>query len=518
MEKNKQILINMIAQIISFIVNVGISFFLTAFIVKNIGKEIFGFWGLANNFVSYIGVLTIALNSTVNRFVTISLHKKDYTSANKYFSSVALANITLSAILIIPILLLVTFLDNMLVIPKEFVIDIKLLWLFIFINFLVNLGSGVLEVSTFAKNRLDMVATTTIISNTTRALLLIILFNLLSPHLWYVGLALLICTFYTASARYRFFKRLTPKLMIKRKYFDWKFMKEMLLIGFWNSFNQLSIILITGLNLLITNLLIGAKDMSLLSVAVTIPTQIQSFVQIVANTFSPKLTATYAKGDLSVLAKEVIFSMKVTGYLGSIPIIGLMIFGGDFFPLWLNTVSSADITKIQLLSILTLIPLIGNTFINPLFNINTVLAKVKIPVLTNFLIGILNIVIVYVLIRYFNLGVYTVAGVSAILVLGRMLLFVPIYSAHILKLSWLTFYKFLLKGFLSLTIVIFVLLSIKFVTDINSWGSLAIVCSIAGIVGYFINFLLIFNREEKRTVINVLKRKFKNKNLTRRAE
>ncbi len=495
----------MIAQIMSFIINVGISFFLTAFIVKNIGKEIYGFWGLANNFVSYIGVLTIALNSTVNRFVTIALQKQDYMSANKYFSSVALANIGLSAIFLIPILLVIVFLDTVLIIPREFVVDIKLLWLFIFINFLVNLGSGVLEVSTFARNRLDMVAITTIISNAIRAVLLIVVFNLLTPNLWYVGLILLICTIYTASKRYRFFKKLTPKLKIKKKYFDWKYLKEMLLIGAWNSFNQLSIILITGLNLLITNILIGPKDMSLLAVAVTIPTQIQSFVQVVANTFSPKLTAIYAKDDLSSLTSGVIFSMKVTGFLGSIPIIGLMIFGGDFFPLWLNTVSKEDITKIQLLSVLSLIPLLGNTFINPLFNINTVLAKVKIPVLTNFLIGILNIVTVYVLLQYFNLGVYTVAGVSAVLVLGRMLFFVPIYSAYILKLSLFTFYKFLIRGFLSLIVISIIFFIISLVIDINSWWSLVVVCSSMGTIGYFINFLLIFNKEEKRTVINIIK-------------
>ena len=72
--------------------------------------------------------------------------------------------------------------------------------------------------------------------------------------------------------------------------------------------------------------------------------------------------------------------------------------------------SDNEIVKIQILSVLTLLPLICNTIFNPLFNVNTITAKIKLPVITNLIMGGANIIIVYLLINYTNLGVYAVAS------------------------------------------------------------------------------------------------------------
>ncbi|CAG9612124.1 putative membrane protein EpsK [Bacillus rhizoplanae] len=510
MGKNKQIVINMITQMISFIINIAISFFLTSFIVEKIGKEVFGFWGLANNFISYITVFTVALNSMLSRFVTIKLHQNDLESANKYFSSVAIANIALSLILSVPTAILILFLEKVINIPGDFIFDVKLLWLFLFFSFFLSLSTSVFDVATFAKNRLDLAASINIKSNILRASLLIVLYIYMSPHLWYIGFTFLICTLYVVFAKFHFRKKLTPELIIKRNYFDWKSMKELLAVGFWNSINQLNSIFMTGLDLLITNIFIGATDMSMLSVAKTIPMQLQTFVQMIANTFTPQLTITYAKKNLSDFIKQVIFSMKITGFLGSVPIIGLVVFGQNFFSLWLNSLSHNEIIKVQILSILTLLPMLCNTFVNPLFNVNTITAKVKLPVITNLVIGVLNICIVYLLIKYTDLGVFAVAGVSAIMVLVRMILFVPIYAAYILNVKWYTFYWVLLRGTFALVILTITFMTINHLTNITSWFSFVIICILTGLFGYILNFFIIFNNYEKSMIINMLKRKLTN--------
>ena len=60
---NKQTRVNFIAQVISFAINICISFFLTPFIIKNIGIEANGFVTLANNVVEYAQIFTLAINS-----------------------------------------------------------------------------------------------------------------------------------------------------------------------------------------------------------------------------------------------------------------------------------------------------------------------------------------------------------------------------------------------------------------------------------------------------------------------
>ena len=88
MNNNKQLAINLIAQITTFLITFGIGFFLSPFIVKHIGVEANGFVSLGNNFVAYAGILSTALNSMASRFITIHYVKKDYKTSNEYFSSV----------------------------------------------------------------------------------------------------------------------------------------------------------------------------------------------------------------------------------------------------------------------------------------------------------------------------------------------------------------------------------------------------------------------------------------------
>ncbi|EOU2023426.1 hypothetical protein C4D21_09680, partial [Clostridium perfringens] len=87
MNEKKQLSINISAQLISFSLNLMINFLLTQFLVNNIGTETFGFIGLANNFIQYIEVVTVAFNTMASRFITIKILQNDINGANEYFST-----------------------------------------------------------------------------------------------------------------------------------------------------------------------------------------------------------------------------------------------------------------------------------------------------------------------------------------------------------------------------------------------------------------------------------------------
>lgn len=76
MNNKKSLFINMIATTLAFVINAVISFIITPYLVKILGDEAYGFIGLANNFVSYASIITVALNSMAARFITIEIHKK----------------------------------------------------------------------------------------------------------------------------------------------------------------------------------------------------------------------------------------------------------------------------------------------------------------------------------------------------------------------------------------------------------------------------------------------------------
>ena len=85
---NKRLVISVVANIIACLVNMGIGFFLTPYVVNNIGSDAYGFVSLANNFTSYASIITVALNSMAGRFITIEYERGNYKEANSYFTAV----------------------------------------------------------------------------------------------------------------------------------------------------------------------------------------------------------------------------------------------------------------------------------------------------------------------------------------------------------------------------------------------------------------------------------------------
>ena len=124
---------------------------------------------------------------------------------------------------------------------------------------------------------------------------------------------------------------------------------ELFSSGIWNSFNQLSVILLTGLDLLLANLFLGAAKAGEYSIAQTVPLFVGSLIGMLVGVFVPPLAAHYAKNDINGLVREINFSGKVLGVLISVPISGFIVFGDDFYRLW---VPGEDASYLHLLSII----------------------------------------------------------------------------------------------------------------------------------------------------------------------
>lgn len=92
MGDKKQLLVNMIASLVNFVVSIGIGLFLTPYVVHNIGAEAYGFVGLASTFVGYAQLFTVALTSVAGRFITVAYHEGNELKANRYYSSTLAAN------------------------------------------------------------------------------------------------------------------------------------------------------------------------------------------------------------------------------------------------------------------------------------------------------------------------------------------------------------------------------------------------------------------------------------------
>lgn len=501
--KSKQLIFNIVATLLAFVVNTGISFFLTPYITSSIGEEAYGFIALANNFVMYASLVTIALNSMAGRFITIKIHQGKLEEANKYFTSILIANIFFTVILILPSALVVYFLDDFLTISKELIFDVKLLFALIFINFFLSIINATYSTATFVKNRLDLSSKVNIVSYLLRAGLLFVLFAILVPRVSYMGIASCVVSIYVLIMNIYYTKKLLPNISVKKKYFDIKKIIQIIKSGIWNTITKLGQILTDGLDLLVTNIFISPKAMGQFAIVKTITTCLNSFVSTFAGVFSPQQTIDYAKGDLDVVVDDIKFSMKLTSFISNIPYVFLVVFGFYFYKLW---VPDVDTNILNILSILSVLSQLTLSSIVPLWQIFTITNKLKVNSLVTVGTGLLNILIVFILVNTTDLGVIAIAGVSSITGVIKNITYTPIYSAHCLGVSKKTFYPEIFKNLFVTTLLILINLVVYSIFPIDTWAKLFIAIVICGIIGVVLNYLLLFSKEEKRAFLGIIKK------------
>lgn len=502
----KQTGINLISQVTAFVISFCISFFLTPFIIENIGIEANGFVTLASNFVDYAHLFIVAINSMAGRFITIKIHQKNVEDANKYFTSVVFANIAFSVVFSAVFAVAIVYLDRFLNISASSVTDIKILWAFIALNFVISLFGSIYSVSTFVTDRLDKTAITNVRGSIIRVLVLVVCYSFFRPYTFYVGIATVLGGLNFTLSHMRYKKKLIPQLQVGRKYFDFGCIKELIASGIWNSISKLSGILASGLDLLITNIFVNGVAMGVLNLSKTVSNIILSLFATISSIFAPQLTIAYANGDFDEMKRQLIFSVKLMGLLSSIPIAVLMGFGKSFYELWVPT-QNAEL--LQLLTIIACFNLIFALPLEPLYNVFTVCNKIKGPSIAVICFASASILTVFVGLNFIEGEEYKIiyiALVGAFYNTVRVLTFLPIYGAKCLKFKISTFYPAVFRNFLSVIILLGISFVINSVFDINTWAKLIFCCIVVAVVGLVTNAFGIFNKEELREVRNLIVR------------
>lgn len=500
----QSIALNLAASFITYIVTFGISFFLSPYIVRNVGVEAYGFVNLANDFISYASLITIALNALAGRFVTIKIAQGDIEEAKKYYTSVFFGNLILSAVLLIALSIIWIYLEKLINIPDNIFWDVKILFATLFINSIVCTICSVFGMATFVTNKLYLSSIRNIESSIIRAAVLLVLFAICPAKVFYLGITTLITGLYGIIFNIYYTKKLTPELKIQRKYFDLAKIKELVSSGVWNLITRLGQILTDGLDLLITNLFIDATAMGVLSLAKTIPSIITGIVGSMVGSFSPNFTFLYAEGKIEELKRSLKQSMKIMGVICNLPIIVLIVCGDKFFACWQPTQNSK---QLQILSLLTCAGLIVNGGINSIYNIFTVVNKLRYNSIVLLISSMISIGITFILVKTTGLGIYAVAGVSTVIMIIKNVFLIVPYAAKCLGMKWYTFYPDVIRP------IVFVLISssanyfvVKQISG-EGWLNLIICAIITVAISILFGLFIILNKSDRMFLyIKIMKR------------
>lgn len=505
MKNGKALIINMLASMVTFGVSLGISFFFTPYLTDTVGEEAYGFVNLGNNFINYITIITVALNSVAGRFITIEYHKGKKEEASRYFSSVFAANLVMAVGILLIAIPVISNLEYIINILPELVVSVKFLFVFILANFIITIIGTVFTVATFITNTLYLSSIANIVTALLRVFVLSILFGFLPPDVAYIGLSSCICTLVGLIINLVYTKQLIPDINIRKEYVSIGKVKELFGAGIWNSITKLSQVLSDGLDLLITNLWLSQQLMGVLSISQQIPMYIGTLVSMITNLFNPNATMYYAKNDKQGVVSELKTSMKLSSFFSNIIFCGMVVFGKYFFGLW---VPNQDTDLIYSLAVVIMLSVVVSGVTTSLNNVFLITNKLKVNSIFWIIISSLNVVIVFVLLNVTSFGIYAIAGVSKVTGAIANLTFVPLYASYCLKVKWHTFYPIIFKYMLTTLIMGVAFTGLRQICiKPAGWIEFFVLCGLAGTVGAVINYLILLDKNER----DILKNKFLSK-------
>lgn len=509
MNHKKIFSLNLIAQFAVFASNMGINFFLTPYVLEKLGEEAYGFIGLINNFVSYVTIITTALNSLAGRYITLAYHQGKQENAKEYFTSVFYANLVLSVAVLIASFLLNDNVAGLLNVPAHLLTDVKItIWLSA-INTIISLISVVYGVSAFIKNKLYLNSIAQMIAAIARVILIVVMFLMMEAHMWYYVFTAIFAALISLGIQKRITKSLCPEFVIHPRYYRWSRVLSIIKNGVWVSLESFNKLLQTGLDLLISNLYVSAAATGLFSVAKTVPNVLTQITGVISTVFNPELAQFYAENRKKELVESFQFTIRFLSMVMIVPLVGFIVFGQDFYALWLPYKTTEEISLIQTLSILTVLPLLVNAYVEGLYYANTLTNKIKGSVLITFAFSASSILVELVLLVKLDANpLYIIAGTSSFFMIIRYFLVTPIYAAYVLKLPLLTFFPTLVRAVALSVALVGLFMLVDKCYDVSSWGQMVLQCGLCGLGGYIFTIFGLFNEKERKQVLDIVKKKF----------
>lgn len=434
--RDKKLSVNLSVNILSYGISTILSFLITPFIVNHLGKEVYGFYGIANSFVNYITVIATALNSMAAKYITVEKVRGNLLKANQYYTSILFSNVLLCVILT-PILAITVFnLQTILQISDEYLLDVQALFCLIFAAMLLRFSTSVYGTATYITNRMDLKAYIDMAKSIVRLLLYLLLFAFFKPSVIYLGVVIFFLESFNSVVQIFLAHKLIPDLSVERKFFNGGLIVGTLRVGVWNSFNQLGDLMLSSSDLIMANILLGESASGNISIIKTLPSLISGIITAINAVFMPRIAIVYAMNDTEKLVAEVKRAQKILGMFVTPVVVILMVFGPDFYKLWvpnndyilLGKLSTIDVCRMMLIAVVW-----------PVSNLNIVLDRVKLPSLLVIGSGICNIAMMAILTKFTDMGIFSIVVTTLVLTIAFYGGFIPTYPCGLLNIKWNTF-------------------------------------------------------------------------------
>lgn len=496
----KQFPINVVANIAFFILNVGIGIWLVPYLINHLGVAVYGLVPLATSITAYMSLLTISLNGAVSRYLTIDLQKQNVMIANQTFNTTFFGTLGI-VLLIFPVAGLISFfVPNILDVPVGQESNARLLFFAVMAAFLVNTVNSNFAVSSFAKNRFDLIKGVEGLGLVGRVFFIVLLFNLFSPQIGYVGLSSLGGTLVALIFGIWIWRKLTPQLKVHLRSFTRSRLSDLTGMGGWMFVNQVAMLLFLNIDLIVVNKLFGAESGGKYASVLQWTVLLRSMAVTLSGVLTPIILTYYTHEQMDQVLNVSKKAVKFLGLTMALPIGLVCGFAAPLLSIWIGSEFSGFAPLMWLL--------VGHLCINlavlPLFSIQVALNKVKIPGIVTLSMGICNFILAILLPLLFGWHIYGVAAAGAIVLTLKNAIFTPWYGAQILDKPWYTFINSILPGVIAAIAVAIISFGIAHNFDQSGWIDLIISFGVISLAYLLVVVFIVLRWDERKLLLSFI--------------
>lgn len=455
-----RVLKNVVFNASGYLVNAAILFFLTPYVVDQLGDGVAGGWQLIMSLVGHYGLLDLGIRSAIGFFVAEEWARRSQAGVNRVMST---AVVYLGGIAIVTGLVTVGvwwlarvqqsfFLERWPELSAAELEGIPTALLIMGLGFSVNLVMAAYNTVLYATQRHDIQNAVGVGQLVVRALLT---WWVLQAGHGVIGLALVVTLANALGwlAYWLLAHRLMPGLRVRPYLHHRKVVRPLFRYGFFNSLVNAGDLVLVNSDSILIGIFVTAQAVVFYNYGAMLVPQLMMVIQSVTWAFTPYATACYATRDFAALRKLLFAGTRGTVALGVILGMGMILYGKDFLQLWIDPrytsgkVYTSSATVLAVLATATILRATQSCTRQILFGIN----QVRFLGVLSLLEAGANLLISCALVGPF--GLLGIAIGTLIPVFLTQALVQPIYVARILQVSYSRFLSTVLRAGVPLALV-----------------------------------------------------------------
>ncbi len=320
---------------LAFAFNVGVSFFLSPFIVHRLGNTAYGIWVLLGSLVGYMGLLDLGVRGAVMRYVARHHARHEDEEAGRIasaglviFGAAGLVGLSASAVVAV-------LLDRIFKIPADIVPVARAVVLIGGLNIATSLISGVFGGTVAAMQRFDLSSITDIVVGAIRTLAIVLA---LYAGAGLLGLALvqLGCTALQGAIQYAITRRLYPQLRLRLRGVDRTRILTIMTFSIFSSLLQVSGLLIFSADSIVIGTFLPVATITFFAIAASLTDYTRSILSAISQTITPRASALEGVGASGELERVIVRTAALATYIALPVTLTFIVRGHSFLGLWMG--------------------------------------------------------------------------------------------------------------------------------------------------------------------------------------